>query len=149
KEVWRFNTVPGPGEPGHESWQGNSWERGGGPVWLTGSYDPELNLTYWGVGNPGPDWNPKQREGDNLYSSSVVALDVDTGKLRWHYQFTPHDVHDWDSTQVPILTDLTIDGQTRKVVMWANRNGFYYTLDRVTGKVIVAKPFVEVNWAKG
>jgi alcohol dehydrogenase (cytochrome c) len=149
KRAWRFYTIPGPGEPGHETWAGDSWQRGGSSIWVTGAYDPQLNLAYFGIGNPGPDYHSDSRKGDNLYSDSIVALDVDTGKLRWHYQFTPHDVHDWDSTQVPILTDLTVDGQPRKVVMWANRNGFYYTLDRVTGKVIVAKPFVEVNWAKG
>ena len=149
KRAWRFYTIPGPGEPGNDTWAGDSWQRGGSSIWVTGAYDPELNLAYFGIGNPGPDYHSESRKGDNLYSDSVVALDVDTGKLRWHYQFTPHDLHDWDSTQVPILADLTIGGQPRKVVMWANRNGFYYTLDRVTGKVIVAKPFVEVNWAKG
>ena len=115
---------------------------------MTGTYDPELNLVFCGTGNPGPDYYSDEREGDNLYTASLVALDADTGKLNWHYQFTPHDVHDWDSTQVPVLADLTIGGQPRKVVMFANRNGFFYTLDRVTGKVIVAKPFVETTWAK-
>ena len=102
----------------------------------------------YGIGNPGPDYHSDSRKGDNLYSNSLVALDADTGKLRWHYQFTPHDVHDWDATEVPILADLTIAGQPRKVVMFANRNGFYYTLDRTTGKPIVAKPFVMTTWAK-
>jgi alcohol dehydrogenase (cytochrome c) len=149
KELWRFSTVPGPGEPGHESWQGSSWERGGGPVWVTGSYDPQLNLTYWGVGNPGPDWNPKQREGDNLYSSSVVALDADTGRLRWHYQFTPNDGYDYDSVQIPVLVDTNWRGQQRKMMMWANRNGNFYVLDRATGQFLMGKPFVKVNWMSG
>ena len=117
-------------------------------MWATGTYDPDLNLVYFGTGNPGPDYHGDSREGDNLYSDSLVALDADTGKLRWHYQFTPHDVHDWDSTHVPILGDITIGGQPRKVVMVANRNGFFYTLDRATGELLVAKPFVETTWAK-
>ena len=107
-----------------------------------------MNLVFYGTGNPGPDYHSESRLGDNLYSDSIVALDVDTGELRWHYQFTPHDVHDWDATEVPILADITIGGQPRKVVMFANRNGFYYTLDRVTGKVILAEPFVTTTWAK-
>ena len=114
---------------------------------MTGAYDPEQNTLFYGIGNPGPDYHSESRLGDNLYSDSLVALDADTGKLRWHYQFTPHDVHDWDATEVPILADLPIGGQTRKVVMFANRNGFYYTLDRITGKVIVGKPFVKTTWA--
>jgi alcohol dehydrogenase (cytochrome c) len=151
KELWRFNTIPGPGEPGHETWpaDSNAWERGGGSIWVTGSYDPELNLMYWGVGNPGPDWNADLRPGDNLYSDSVVALDPDTGKLRWHYQFTPHDEFDYDSTQVPVLTDFEWRGRMRKVMLWANRNGFWYILDRATGEFLQGKPFVRVNWAEG
>jgi alcohol dehydrogenase (cytochrome c) len=148
KRAWRFYTIPGPGEPGNETWAGDSWKTGGASVWVTGAYDPALNLLYYGIGNPGPDYHSASRLGDNLYSDSLVAIDADTGKLRWHYQFTPHDVHDWDATEVPILADLTIAGQPRKVVMFANRNGFYYTLDRATGKVIVAKPFVLTTWAK-
>ncbi len=148
KQAWRFYTIPGPGEPGNDTWAGDSWQRGGAGVWVTGAYDPELNLLYYGIGNPGPDYHSDSRKGDNLYSDSIVALDADTGKLRWHYQFTPHDLHDWDATQVPILADLTIGGQPRKVVMFANRNGFYYTLDRTNGKVIVAKPYVVTTWAK-
>jgi alcohol dehydrogenase (cytochrome c) len=147
KRAWRFHTVPGPGEPGNETWAGDSWKRSGASIWVTGAYDPELNLAYFGTGNPGPDYHSASREGDNLYSDTLVALDVDTGKLAWHYQFTPHDVHDWDSTQVPILADLTIGNQPRKVVMFANRNGFYYTLDRTNGRIIVAKPFVRTTWA--
>ena len=148
QRAWRFYTIPGPGEPGNDTWAGDSWQRGGASVWVTGAYDPELNLIYYGIGNPGPDYHSDSRKGDNLYSDSIVALDVDTGRLRWHYQFTPHDLHDWDATEVPILADLTIAGQPRKVVMFANRNGFYYTLDRSNGKLIVAKPFVVTTWAK-
>ena len=148
KRAWRFYTIPGPGEPGNDTWAGDSWKTGGASVWVTGAYDPEQNLLLYGIGNPGPDYHSDSRKGDNLYSNSIVALDADTGKLKWHYQFTPHDVHDWDATEVPILADLTIAGQPRKVVMFANRNGFYYTLDRTTGKIIVAKPFVMTTWAK-
>jgi len=149
KRAWRFYTVAKPGEPGGNTWpRGDAYLRGGGSIWVTGSYDPQQNLVFYGTGNPGPDYYSGAREGDNLYTASLVALNADTGELSWHYQFTPHDVHDWDSTQVPILADLTISGQPRKVLMFANRNGFFYVLDRVTGKVIVAKPFVETTWAK-
>jgi alcohol dehydrogenase (cytochrome c) len=148
KQAWRFYTIPGPGEPGNDTWAGDSWQRGGAGVWVTGAYDPDLNLLYYGIGNPGPDYHSESRKGDNLYSDSIVALDADTGKLRWHYQFTPHDLHDWDATEVPVLADLTIAGQPRKVVMFANRNGFYYTLDRTNGKIIAAKQFVVTTWAK-
>jgi alcohol dehydrogenase (cytochrome c) len=149
KRAWRFYTTAGPGEPGGNTWpRGDAYLRGGGSIWVTGTYDPQQNLVFYGTGNPGPDYYSNAREGDNLYTASLVALDADTGQLRWHYQFTPHDVHDWDSTQVPVLADITINGQPRKVVMFANRNGFFYTIDRVTGKVIVAKPFVETTWAK-
>ena len=149
KEVWRFNTVPGPGEPGNETWAGNSWEHGGAPIWVTGSYDPETNLTYWGTGNPGPDWDGRARLGDNLYSCSVIALDVDTGKLKWHYQFSPHNEFDWDSTQVPVLADIDWQGRPRKVMLFANRNGMFYVLDRATGEFLKGQPFVKVNWATG
>jgi alcohol dehydrogenase (cytochrome c) len=151
KEVWRFNTVPGPGEPGHETWPSNSnaWEHGGGPIWVTGTYDPELNLIYFGTGNPGPDWNGDPRPGDNLYTDSAIALDVDTGKLKWHYQFTPHDEFDYDATQVPVLVDMEWQGKPRKVMLWANRNGFWYVLDRITGEFLRGKPFVKVTWAEG
>jgi alcohol dehydrogenase (cytochrome c) len=148
KRVWRLYTIPGPGEPGHNTWAGDSWQRGGSGIWATGAYDPELNLVYLGTGNPGPDYHSESREGDNLYSCSMLAIDADTGQIKWHYQFTPHDVHDWDSTQVPILADITVAGQPRKVLMTANRNGFYYTLDRTNGKLIVGKPFVQTTWAK-
>jgi alcohol dehydrogenase (cytochrome c) len=151
KRAWRFYTVASPDDPvGGKSWPPNSdaYNRGGGSIWVTGTYDPQQNRLYFGTGNPGPDYYSNAREGDNLYTASVVSLDADTGQRAWHYQFTPHDVHDWDSTQVPVLGELPIDGQTRKVIMFANRNGFFYTLDRGTGKVIVAKPFVETTWAK-
>lgn len=149
KEVWRFNIIPGPGEPGFETWRGDDWKTGGGSVWTMGSYDPALNLIYWGTGNPGPDWNPDQRPGDNLYTDSVVALDPDTGKLRWHFQFTPHDGYDYDSTQVPVLADMDWNGKPAKVMLWANRNGFFYVLDRATGQFLQGTPFVKVNWASG
>jgi alcohol dehydrogenase (cytochrome c) len=148
--VWRFNTIPNPGEPGSESWpNAEVAARGGAAAWVTGSYDPALNLVYYGTGNPNPDYYGDDRAGDNLYSCSLVALDIDTGKLKWHFQFTPHDVHDWDSAHVPVQADLTIDGRLQNVIMVANRNGFFYTLNRETGKLLVAKPFIDgSNWAK-
>jgi alcohol dehydrogenase (cytochrome c) len=148
KRLWRFNTVPGPDEAGHETWQGDSWKTGGAPAWLTGSYDPELNLIYWGTGNPSPSDYGVERKGDNLYSNTMLALDADTGKLKWHYQFTPHDLHDYDSTQVPVLVDEEWQGQPRKLLIQANRNGFLYVLDRTNGQFLQAKPFAEVTWAK-
>ena len=143
KEAWRFHTIPGPGEPGHETWADDSWRTGGAAVWNTGSYDPELNLTYWGTGNPVLGNQPGT---DLLYSNSVVALDADTGRLRWHYQFTPRDTMDWDATQVPVLADLDWRGQTRTVMLFANRNGVFYVLDRTTGEFLSGTPFVQVNW---
>ena len=149
EEAWRFYTIPGPGEPGHETWEGDDWEHGGASVWVTGSYDADLNLTYWGVGNPGPDWNPGQRPGDNLYSDAVVALDADTGELVWYFQFTPNDGYDYDSVQVPVLVDIEWNGVPSKLMMWANRNGYFYVLDRVTGEFLTGTPFVKVNWSSG
>ena len=149
KRAWRFNTIPGPGEPGNDSWGNNSWEHGGAPAWLTGSYDPALNLIYWGTGNPGPDFNASQRPGDNLYSDSVVALDADTGTLKWYFQFTPNDPYDYDAAQIPVLVDTTWNGVPRKLMYWANRNGFFYVLDRETGEFLLGKPFAHVNWASG
>lgn len=149
KEVWRFNTVPGPGEPGHETWKGDSWKTGGAPTWVTGAYDPELDLIYWGVGNPSPIYSGVDREGDNLYSNSVIALSRRTGKLVWHFQFSPHDEHDWDSNQTPILTEVVVGGTQRKAMAWANRNGFYYVLDRTTGEFLRGQPFVKQTWAQG
>jgi PQQ-dependent dehydrogenase (methanol/ethanol family) len=151
KQVWRFYTTAGPDDPGHATWRGTdpkAWQYGGGSIWVPGAYDPETNLTYWGTGNAGPDYNGSAREGDNLYTASIVALDADTGALKWHYQFTPHDIWDYDSTQMPVLADLTIDGQLRKVVLFANRNGFFYVLDRATGKLLRATPFIQTTWAK-
>jgi alcohol dehydrogenase (cytochrome c) len=150
-ETWRFHTVPGPDEPGHETWSkgGDIWKHGGGSVWLTGSYDPELNLTYWGTGNPGPDFNPAQRPGDNLYTESVIALDPDTGKLKWYFQFTPNDPYDYDSVQIPVLVDASWNGSARKLMLWGNRNGFFYVLDRATGKFLLGRPFTDLNWASG
>ena len=147
--LWRFDTIPGPGQKGHETWAGDSWKTGSGATWLTGSYDPQLRLVYWAVGNPGPDFNPVNREGDNLYTCSVLALDPDTGRLVWHYQFSPHDSHDWDSAEDLILADETIGGRSRKVLLHADRNGFFYTLDRTNGQFISAVPFVRQSWNKG
>jgi alcohol dehydrogenase (cytochrome c) len=147
--VWRFYTIPARGEPGSETWsQPEVLPRGGGATWVTGSYDPELNVIFWGTGNPNPNYYGDDRQGDNLYTASLVALDADTGKLRWHFQFTPHDTHDWDANQVPVLGEITMGGQRRKVVMDANRNGFFYTLDRSTGKLLVGKPFTSTQWAR-
>ena len=149
KELWRQYTVPGPGEKGFDTWSSEHWKTGGGSVWVTGSYDPALNLTYWGVGNPGPDWTPGQRPGDNLYTDSVIALNPDTGEIKWHYQFTPNDGYDYDSVQVPVLADIDVNGTPTKAMLWANRNGNFYVLDRATGKFLLGKPFVKVNWMSG
>jgi PQQ-dependent dehydrogenase (methanol/ethanol family) len=149
KRLWRFYTIPNPGEKGSETWPtADSAMRGGAAAWVTGTYDPELNLVYYGTGNPNPDYYGVERKGDNLYTCSIVALDADTGQLKWHYQFTPHDTHDWDSNHIPVLADVRIAGQARKVVMVANRNGFFYVLDRATGKLVLAKPFTDTNWAR-
>ena len=149
KQLWRFYTIPNPGEKGSETWPSpETMIRGGAAAWVTGSYDPELNLIYYGTGNPNPDYYGAERKGDNLYTCSIVALDADTGELKWHYQFTPHDTHDWDSDHIPVLATVPIGGQPRKVVMVANRNGFFYALDRATGKLLVAKPFTDTNWAR-
>ena len=147
-KAWRFWVVPGPGEKGSETWEGDSWKRGGGSTWVTGTYDRDANLIYWGTGNPGPDLFGDDREGDNLYTDSVVALDADTGVLKWYYQFTPHDTHDWDATQVPVLAQKTIGGVNRKVLMFANRNGFFYTFDRADGRLLASRPFVKTTWAE-
>ena len=160
EEAWRFHTIPGPGEPGHETWERcpanprshcdpEAWKHGGGAAWLTGSYDAALNLTYWGVGNPGPDFFREQRPGDNLYTNSVVALDADTGELKWHFQFTPADLYDFDAVQIPVLADIERNNTAFKVMLWANRNGFYYVLNRETGRFLSGRPFVQVNWAEG
>jgi len=145
---WRFWTVPEPGRPGSETWSGDAWKTGGGPTWVTGSYDPEQNLIIWGTGNPSPDWNGDSRPGDNLYTDSAIALNADTGQLQWHYQFVPHDVHDWDAVQVPVLVDDEWQGRPRKLIYWAHRGGFYYVLDRETGKILLGKPFAKQTWAR-
>jgi alcohol dehydrogenase (cytochrome c) len=143
---WRFWTVPDAGQRGGHTWPRDA-VRAGGPTWLTGTYDPSLGLLYWGIGNPSPPLDGTTRAGDNLFTNAIVALDASTGALRWFYQFTPHDTHDWDSNQVPVLADLTIGNRMRHVVMLANRSGFFYVLDRVTGERLVARPFVHTTWA--
>jgi len=147
KRAWRFWTVPAQGEPGGETWLADSWKRGGGSTWMTGTYDPQLNTLYWGVGNPGPDMDGGTRKGDNLYTCALVALDPDTGKLKWHFQFTPHDTHDWDAAETPMLLDLKWKGRDRKLVVQANRNAFFYVLDRETGEFLMGKPFARQDWA--
>jgi alcohol dehydrogenase (cytochrome c) len=149
KRVWRFNTIPQPGEPNFGTWEGDSWKTGGVATWNNGAYDPETNTVYWGTSNPWPDYNGDFRKGDNLYSCSVVALDADTGKLKWYYQLTPHDTHDWDATQIPVLFDASYRGRNRKLMAWAARNGFYYLLDRDNGEFLLAKSFVRQTWVKG
>jgi alcohol dehydrogenase (cytochrome c) len=143
KRKWRLYTVPGPGEPGHDTWEGDSWQIGGAPAWMTGTYDPATNQLFWPTGNPSPSNRGEGRAGDNLYSNSLLALDPDTGKLNWHFQFTRHDEHDWDATQVPIL----VDTREKKLILQANRNGFYYVLDRATGKLLSAEPYAHITWS--
>jgi alcohol dehydrogenase (cytochrome c) len=150
ERVWRFWTVPARGEPGSETWVGKAIEHGCAATWLTGTYDPSARLLYWPTGNPCPDYNGDERKGDNLYSSSVVALDPDTGKLKWHFQFTPHDLHDWDANQPPVLLDARFRGRPRKLLVQASRNGFFYVLDRLTGAFLLGEPFVKnLTWASG
>jgi len=149
EELWRTYTIPAKGEPGSETW-GELIEYGGGGTWLSGTYDPDLNLVYWTTGNPWPDFYAAARGGDNLYSSSLIALDATTGKMKWHFQFTPHDTHDWDAQSWPVLLDLPYRGRARKLVLHANRNGFLYVLDRVTGEYLNATRLVEkLDWASG
>ena len=147
--VWRTYTIPGPGEFGNDTWSGDSWATGGSATWITGSYDAELNQIYWGTGNPGPDWNGDVRLGDNLYSDSVLSLNGDTGEIEWYFQFTPHDVHDYDAIQIPILADIEFGGEMRNTMLWANRNGFFYTLDRATGEFLLGDTYASVTWASG
>jgi len=150
ERLWRFWTTAGPEDPkGMTTWSGDSWKRGGGSAWITGSYDPETDTIFWGTGNPGPDMVGDVRKGDNLYTCSLVALDPNTGKLKWHYQFTPHDVHDYDATEDLPLVDIKIGGRTVKAVIQANRNGLFYALDRTNGKLLVAKPYTKVDWMTG
>jgi len=150
ERVWRFWSVPARGEPGSETWVGKALEHGCASTWLTGTYDPDARLLYWPTGNPCPDYNGDERQGDNLYSNSVIALDPETGKLRWHFQFTPHDLHDWDATETPMLVDRTFRGRPRKLLLHADRNGFFYVLDRLTGELLLAEPFIKkLTWASG
>jgi alcohol dehydrogenase (cytochrome c) len=149
ERVWRFWTIPKRGEKLAETWVGDALEHGCGASWMTGSYDPDLDLIYWGIGNPCPDYNGDQRIGDNLYTDSVVALDAKTGELRWYYQFTPHDTHDWDADEPILLIDEPWQGRPRKLLVQANRNGFFFVLDRTNGELLLATPFVKVNWASG
>ena len=149
KEVWRFWTVPLPGEPGSETWKGKELEHRSGATWMTGTYDPALDIVYWPVGNPGPDYDGSEREGDNLYTDSILALEAKTGKLKWYYQFTPHDVHDWDAQEPPVLVDTNWQGQPRKLLLQANRNGFFYVLDRTNGQLLLGKQYLrKLNWAE-
>jgi alcohol dehydrogenase (cytochrome c) len=149
KEAWRFWTVPKPGEPGSETWVGTGIEHPGGVTWMTGVYDPQLQLVYWTTGNPSPDYNGDDRLGDNLFASSVVALDANTGQLKWYYQFTPHNVWDWDAQQPTVLVDTQVEGQLRKLLVQASRNGFFYVLDRTDGRLLLARPFVKhLTWAR-
>jgi alcohol dehydrogenase (cytochrome c) len=149
KMVWRFWTIPGPGEPGSESWPGDLYLHGGGTTWMPGTYDPETNTLFWGTSNPSPDFDGNVRPGDDLYTDCVLALDPDTGKLKWHFQFTPHDLFDYDAAETSILIDAVYQGEPRKLLVQANRNGFLYVLDRTNGKFLSATPFVEkLTWAK-
>ncbi|MDF0519224.1 methanol/ethanol family PQQ-dependent dehydrogenase [Bradyrhizobium yuanmingense] len=148
KHLWRTHSIPSPDEPGGDTWKGDTWKLGGGSTWITGSYDPELNTVYWGTGNPGP-FNSAVRPGDNLYTCSVLALDPKTGKIKWHYQFSPNNPFDYDAVAEMVLADVNIDGKPTKTLMNANRNGFFYVLDRTNGKLLAANPYVKVNWATG
>jgi alcohol dehydrogenase (cytochrome c) len=150
KEVWRVWTVPNPGEPGADTWQGSLTAHRGGAAWMTGTYDPELDLVYWTTGNPGLDYYGDDRRGDNLYTDSVLALEPKTGKLRWHFQFTPHDVHDWDAQETPVVVNTTWRGRPRQLLLQANRNGFFYVLDRATGEFLLGRQFLKkLTWASG
>ncbi|MGY4357587.1 alcohol dehydrogenase (cytochrome c) [Bradyrhizobium sp. i1.7.7] len=148
KHLWRTHSIPSPDEPGGDTWKGDTWKLGGGSTWITGSYDPELNTVYWGIGNPGP-FNSAVRPGDNLYTCSVLAMDPKTGKIKWHYQFSPNNPFDYDSVAEMVLADMNVEGKPTKVLMDANRNGFFYVLDRTNGKLLAANPYVKVNWATG
>jgi PQQ-dependent dehydrogenase (methanol/ethanol family) len=149
QRLWRFYTVPGPGEFGNDTWSDDSWKRGGGATWATGTYDPDLDLLYWGIGNPAPDLNGDVRLGDNLFTCAIVALEAATGKRRWHFQFTPHDTHDWDSNETPVLVDRVFNGKPRKLLLHADRNAFFYVLDRTDGKFLLGNAFARQTWAKG
>jgi alcohol dehydrogenase (cytochrome c) len=150
KEVWRFWTVPKPGEPAAETWRGKDIAHGCAATWLTGTYDTELDTLYWPTGNPCPDYDGRERVGDNLYSDSILALDPKSGRLKWHFQYTPHDLWDWDAQQPPVLVDADWEGRPRRLLLHANRNGFFYVLDRTNGSLLLAKPFVKrLTWASG
>ena len=150
KEAWRFWTIPAPGEKGNESWPGDMYLHGGGTTWMPGTYDPDLNTLYWGTGNPSPDYDGSVRPGDDLYTSCLLALDPDTGKLKWYFQYSPHDLYDYDAVQTPVLVDANFRGKPRKLIVTANRNGFLYILDRTNGKFLFAKQFASLQtWAKG
>jgi PQQ-dependent dehydrogenase (methanol/ethanol family) len=150
ERVWRFWTIPSNGEPGYETWKGKDPAFGGGSTWLTGSYDPETDTLYWPTANPFPDSDDRDRPGDNLFTNCILALDPGTGKLKWHYQFTPHDVRDWDATEPPVLVDARYRGQDRKLLLHADRNGFFYVLDRTNGQILLAEKFVKrLTWASG
>lgn len=150
KEVWKFWTIPARGDRGSETWDGVDIDHGGGPTWLTGSYDPDTKTVFWPTGNAGPDFNGDNRKGDNLYTCSILAIDLKTGKLKWHFQPTPHDEWDWDAVAPLVLTDAIWKGQPRKLLLQANRNGFLYVLDRTDGKMLIAEPMVKkLTWAKG
>jgi len=144
KRRWRFYTVPGPGEPGNETWEGDSWKVGGAPAWNTGTYDVVTNQIFWPTGNPAPSNRGEGRAGDNLYSNTLLALNTDTGKLNWYFQFTKHDEHDWDATQVPVIID-TAGG--KHLIAQANRNGFFYVIDRTTGKLLSANAYGKTTWS--
>src|SRR5207245_1320150 len=148
---WRWYTAPKPGEPGSETWPANSdaITHGGGMTWMTGTYDPALNLVYWGTGNPNPVLAGEGRQGDNLYTCSIVALDADSGKLVWYFQPSPHDTHDWDAVQTPMLFDGEFKGRQRQMVVQASRNGYFFVLDRKTGEHLLTTPFIETNWSTG
>ncbi len=152
EEVWRRHTIPGPGEPGHDTWADDhdAWKTGGGSTWVTGSYDPEQDLLIWGIGNPGPDWDVQYRPGDNLYTNSALGLDPDTGEIKWYFQYTPNDPYDYDGVAEHVLVDTAVDGQERKLALHADRNGFAYALDRTTGEFVWGTPFVKkLTWTKG
>ena len=151
KPVWRKFTVPAPGEPGSETWKGNTnaWQTGGGAVWVTGTYDPATNQTIWGTGNPVPMFDPFYRPGDNLYTNSAISYDPDTGAMNWYFQFTPGDMWDYDEVGTHILIDGNIAGEPRKLITHSARNGFLYTIDRFNGQTVLAKPYMEVNWTRG
>jgi alcohol dehydrogenase (cytochrome c) len=149
KRLWRVHSIAQPGDPARATWSGKSAETGGAPTWMTGTYDPSTDTLFWGTGNPSPDYNGTVREGDNLYSNCVLALDPATGRMKWYFQFTPHDTHDWDASETPVLVDANFKGKPRKLLLHADRNGFFYLLDRQTGEFLLGNAFTRQTWAKG